>query len=165
VSGSVRYALGSLPGGSAGAALGLMVEHGPWAGMVIGAGFAERSQRAADRPSAGGEFSMWAIAAAPCFSPAYRGTWRLRLCWPFEVEQVHASGYGVDEPAEATRTELLLGPELTPAVGLTSRLELIAPVGLAVALRRPEFYLERIGTVFRGSALQGRLGLGLQARF
>ena len=48
---------------------------------------------------------------------------------------------------------------------LSQRLELIAPLGLGVALRRPEFYLERISTVFRGSLLQARVGLGLQARF
>jgi hypothetical protein len=165
VSAAVRYGVGALPGGSVGAALGVSIEHGPWSGALVGAGFAERSQSAPDRPSAGGEFSMWAIAAAPCWAPAYRGTLRLRLCLPFELERVHAEGYGVDEPAEATRTELLFGPELVPGLGLTSRLELIAPLGLAVALQRPEFYLERIGTVFRGSLLQGHAGLGLLARF
>ncbi len=164
-SGSVRYGLGALPGGSAGATLGVMVEHGPWSGMLLGTGFAERNQSAPDRPSAGGEFWLWAVAAAPCWAPAHRETLRLRVCLPLELQRVHARGYGVDVRIGATGTELLLGPELTPGLGLSPRLELIAPLGLGVALRRPEFYLERISTVFRGSLLQVRLGLGLQARF
>ena len=164
-SASVRGDLGALPGLSVGASLGVSVQHGAWSGVLVGSGFGERAKPAAQRPSAGGEFSMWALAVAPCWSPAYREALRLRACLPLEVQRVHASGYGVDAPGEATRSELLLGAELTPGLGLSSRLELIAPLGLAVALRRPEFYLERIGSVFRASALQGRVGLGLLARF
>jgi hypothetical protein len=161
----MRYGVGALPGGSVGAALGLMLERGPWAGRLEGSIFAERSAHVPARPSAGGEFSLWAVAAAPCFSPAYRQVLRLRLCLPFELQRLHARGYGVDIQSEATRSELLLGAELTPGLGLSSRLALVVPLGLAVALQRPEFYLERIGSVFRASRLQGRVGLGLLARF
>lgn len=164
VAGSVHGAWGALPGTSGGAALELSLAHGAWGAKLAGYVFAERAAPAAERPSAGGEFSLWALAAAPCWSPS-SGALRLRACLPIELQRLTAEGYGVDEPAEATASELLLGVELAPAISLSSRLELVAPLGVGVSLRRPEFYLERIGNVFRASLVQGRAGLGLLARF
>lgn len=165
VAAGVRGDWGALPGVSGGLALALAVEHGAWAGMLTGSLFADRSAAAAERPTAGGELGLWSLAAAPCWAPAYRDTWRLRLCLPVELQRLHAEGYGVDVGVAASRSELLVGAELLPGLSLSHRLELVVPLRLAVATQRPEFYLERIGSVFRASLVQGRAGLALQARF
>lgn len=161
----VRGDLGALPRSSVGLALSLFVERGAWSGMLSGFLLAERSQATAAKPSAGGEVSLWSIAVAPCASPTYRGDLRLHVCLPLELQSVRARGYGVDQPVVATRSELLVGVELSPGLRLSPRFELVAPLRVGVALLRPEFYLIGIDSVFRASALQGRAGVGILARF
>jgi hypothetical protein len=161
----VRGDLGALPRASVGLAFSLLVERGAWSGMVSGFVFAARSQATAAEPSAGGDLSLWSIAAAPCVAPAYREDLRLHLCVPLEWQRLRASGYGVEHPAVAIRSELLLGVELSPGLRLSPHFELVAPLRVGVALLRPEFYLVGIDSVFRASLVQGRAGVGILARF
>lgn len=160
----VRGDLGALPRTSVGLALSLLVERGVWSGMLSGFVFAARSQATAKRPSAGGEFSLWSIAAAPCVSP-YRDKLRLHMCVPLELQRLRAAGYGVDQDVVATRSELLVGVEISPGLRLSPHFELVLPLRVSVALLRPEFYLVDIDSVFRASLVQGRAGVGILAHF
>ncbi len=161
----VRGDLGALPRSSVGVALSLFVERGVWSGMLSGFAFAARSQATAAKPSAGGELSLWSMAAAPCVSPTYRAELRLHVCLPLEWQRLRARGYGVDQPVVETRSELLVGVELSPGLWLSPHFELVAPLRVGVALLRPEFYLVGIDSVFRASAVQGRAGVGILAHF
>jgi hypothetical protein len=161
----VRGDFGALPRPGVGIALSLLVERGRWSGLLTASAFAARSQATMAKPSAGGEISLLALGAEPCLSASRGSALELHLCVPFEWQRLRATGYGVDHPATASRSELLIGGELLPGLRLGPHLELIAPLRLAVALLRPEFFLEGIDSVFRASVVQGRVGVGLLARF
>jgi hypothetical protein len=156
---------GGLPRSSVGVALSLLVERGAWSGLLSASAFAERSQATSAKAGAGGRIFLMSFAAAPCGALSSAGAVRLRACLPVEVQRLRASGYGVDHPATASRFEFVVGAELAPGLRLSPRWELIAPLRLGIALLRPEFYLEGVDSVFRASALQGRAGVGLLARF
>ena len=161
----VRGDLGALPRSSVGVALSLFVERGVWSGMLSGFAFAARSQATAAKPSAGGELSLWSVAVAPCVSPTYHAELRLHVCLPLEWQRLRARGYGVDQPVVATRSEILLGVELSPGLRLSPHFELVAPLRVGFGLLRPEFYLVGIDSVFRASAVQGRAGVGILTHF
>lgn len=161
----VRGDWGGLPRSSVGVALSLVVERGAWSGVLSASAFAERSQATRAEPGAGGRIFLMSLAAAPCVALPRAKAFGLHVCLPVEVQRLRATGYGVDHPSTATRFELVLGAEVAPGVHLTRHLELILPLRLGVAVLRPEFYLEGVDSVFRASALQGRAGVGLLARF
>jgi hypothetical protein len=161
----VLAATGALPGAAGGLGVTLAGEYRGFAG-VLGATLWPTSSQAVTRAmNAGGEFSMLGAFLGACRAGSPWTAFHLRGCVIFDVQRLRAEGYGVTYPAAATRHELAPGAMLDWGLALAGPLRLRVPASVSVGLKRPEFYLEELGPVFRSAPLQARLGLGLELVF
>lgn len=116
-------------------------------------------------PGAGGTFWLLTVGGAVCGALIDAAALELAGCGGFEVEGMHASGYGVSQPGSgvagwgAPSAAVLLAIRLLPRLWFVARLDGIA------ALSRPTFRLEDVGPVYQVSPVSGRLGVGVEVRF
>jgi hypothetical protein len=135
----------------------------------IEAGVAVRPARAAtiaSRPTAGGDVDLLAGLVVTCRDLAlFKSPIELGPCAGIEVGRIHAAGFGVRTPSEASQLWVAprVGGMITWAplrlLGLVLRLEAAFP------LDRPRFVLEEVGAVHRPSVAVGRAEAGVELRF
>ena len=82
-----------------------------------------------------------------------------------ELGRIHAAGFGVDHPGEASVLWVALRAGASGTLAVAGPLGLRLDLGLAVPLSRPRWVLERVGPVDRPAAATARGALGLEARF
>ena len=119
----------------------------------------------ATAPDRGGEIGLWAIGPRLCYELVL-GSVRALGCAGLEGGQITGDGFGATswtDTRSATWLAARIGGrvviELWPAASASLALEGVAPV------TRPEFVLENLGRVHRPSALNARLGLGVELHF
>lgn len=156
--------VGSLPGGTGylGGYAGVTLTK--WQIELFGSRLFEQREQIADAPARGADLNLWVAGARSCYT--VQPEWlELGPCLGFEGGQLRAAAFGTDRTgsgdaawlalrAEAFARRQLIGP-------LAARLQLV----LAAPLRRPEFVLENVGSVFRPPAVIGRAEIGLELRF
>jgi hypothetical protein len=138
--------------------------------IEIGAGVwpARTAIPAPQLPSAGGTVSLVAGSLGACLDvlgiTASR-PFELGPCGGFELGRLHAAGFGVSSPSEAST--VWAAPKLGGhfAWSPIRRLAFVARLDAAFPLRRPTFVLENVGPVHRPSAVVGRAAGGVELRF
>jgi len=165
--------VGSLPSPAFGVGGAVAVSYHPVGGRVRAFYFLPSSETLPERPTAGGDFDLWAVAISFCLVPwrsAEPGTRELgdlhfELCPGLELGQMRGRGFGVSRPDEGAA--LWLGPRGDAALRVTLHryVGLRAEIGALAPLARPEFVLENVGVVYRASAAVGRASLDVEVVF
>jgi hypothetical protein len=167
VAASVAGDVGTLPGPAAGAGASGGLSAGAWRFTADLGYFPSQVSHLAQRPSAGGHFTLVTGALVVCRSVVAVFRVRGGLCLGGELDGVWAQGFGVPAPgAGDSRWGALLGGGLVevPIAGPAS-VEL--RVAGTVPFARPPFYFhfDDNVTLYRPSAVGLRLGLGAAVRF
>jgi hypothetical protein len=124
----------------------------------------ERSAAVPSRPTVGGAVSAFSARATGCYIA--RWTWvSLGACAGLEGAVSRGRGAGVSNPGEALSPWVALGVEGRVSFDPTPWLSLVLQGGGALALARPEFFLENIGTFFQSPLAAARATLGPEVHF
>jgi hypothetical protein len=127
--------------------------------------FPTRTGHAAQRPAAGGDFTLVAGALVACRTLLALDRFRGGVCLGAELDTVLAKGFGVSSPQSgSTRWGALAAGALVEA-RIVHPLSTELRVGGAVPFSRPPFYFDDIGTVYRPSVVGFRVAIGLVAHF
>ena len=113
---------------------------------------------------AGARFTFFSGSAGACVM-ALPGRLELDVCGAAEVGRMHASGYGVLSPKDATLLWLAARVGGTADLSLTDELGLRLDLEAVVPFNRPAWTLENIGVVDRPGPIDGRAALGGELRF
>jgi hypothetical protein len=157
--------VGTLPGPAIGVGGSLGLSLGAYRFTTELGYFPTRSGHLADRPAAGGDFTLVTGATVACRSVLTLGRASAGVCLGAELDAVLAKGFGVSQPQSGTARwgALLAGGRVDVKVAGPVSAEL--RVAGVVPFARPPFYFDDIGTVYRPTAVALRLGLGLRADF
>lgn len=156
-------ALALLPEPAAVAGLALGVRHGRWEVELAGMGSQLRRAQAAERPSAGGDFRLWAAGARGCGRFA-EGRVVPRLCAGGELERLTARSSGVETPSWGSATLAAAVVTGGLAVPLGSRLELTLEVAGSARFYRPRFTLTNLGPLFTVPTAAAVVTMGLTVK-
>ncbi|KIG16662.1 hypothetical protein DB30_04281 [Enhygromyxa salina] len=115
-------------------------------------------------PSVGASLRAWELGLRACAAPRFDRL-GLRACAAGAGGQIRAEGVGVQQAKIARQPWAWLAPELGLAWHFSEDVAVFADIGLSVALRRPQFYVERPDTSFTLPLVAGRGRLGLELRF
>ena len=86
-------------------------------------------------------------------------------CIGVEIGRLHAKGFGVTDPGEASELWVALKGGGALGWSLWSWLSLVLRLDAVVPLTRPRFVLEGVGPVHRASAVAGRAAAGVEVHF
>lgn len=153
---------GMLPQATLGASLDLGVASERWSAEAGAMVLLPRPGSLENDSERGGEMGYIGGYAAGCLAPLRSR--RLDLCAAFEVGRLTGTGFGITH--QLTGEALWLAPEIFGAgrFPIAGSLHGEARVGAAVALNRPEFVLDDLGTVHRPAlvSLRGELGFSFR---
>lgn len=154
---------GTLPSLAPGAGLHVGLGDRAWSVGAYGEAWLASTATSDSRPGAGGDFDLVDFGVRGCARLGARFT--LGACLGAELDRVHARGFGVTSPGEATR--LWIAARGGAELGLRISEALFVPlhVDAVVPFSRPTFALENVGAVFRPAPVGVRASLGVTLHF
>ncbi len=155
-----------LPRAGVGFGLGVAAFGRSWRVEIGGAGHLPRRAQARDDPRFGADLWLAGGSLRGCGVPR-AGTVDFPLCGGAELDAWVARGRGPALEPRPRQTQIYVAAlasagatvQLRPWIALAFRAELL------VSLRRPAVHIDRVGYVYRASAVAGRLVLGPEFRF
>jgi hypothetical protein len=118
----------------------------------------------ASRPATGGDVDLLTGSAGTCRVWG-RAAIELGPCLAFEIGRLHASGFGVTSPGEASTLWAALEGGGVIGYRHFARLALVLRLGAAVPLVRPRFVLDNVGPVFQPPVVTARGSAGVEITF
>jgi hypothetical protein len=124
----------------------------------------ERASLASDSAGRGGEIGAFGGGLAGCYVPVQRAG-RLSTCLTAQLGAWTSKGSGVQNPQAKLEPWLSGGARARYLVPLGYRLGVLLQADATWLARRPEFFLDGLGTVFVPPRFGARLAAGVQLRF
>jgi hypothetical protein len=143
--------------------------HGQW-GIEVGLWRAELHGggafgwfRSAGEPELGGQLWAWSLGPRGCVVPRW-GRVSLRGCVGAGAGQIHARGFGVEDPRRIAKPWIWLAPEIGVGVQLGELAALFVDLGPSLSLLRPSFRIDdpTVSFVLPAVAAHGRIGIELR---
>ncbi len=153
--------VGSLPAATVGPSLAVGLSYGALR-VEAYAVYAAPQRAALDR--GGGDFDLVGAGLSGC-GLARVGRFDLGGCGGLEAGSLRGAAYGVARPGSGSAPWLAVTFGAAARARLSSRWGVLAQVGGAAPLRRPEFVIDEVGAVFRASALTLRATAGVEVYF
>lgn len=156
--------LNLLPNPGAGPRLGVGLELAHARVLLGGAGWFGSGFRSPTDPEVGGRISAWSLELHGCGVPSWRRL-SVPLCGQLGAGQALGSGFGVDQPLDATQPWLWLGADASLEWWVRPRFALRAGLGLGISLVRPSFEIVDTDARFESPIVFGRAIVGVATRF
>jgi hypothetical protein len=157
-------AVGTLPGGSAGARLTLGVGFRRLSIELSGTGWLTRERVSDEELDAGGRFSLWSGHLLACYD-LFSGSLGLGGCLGAGARRMRGEGFGVSEPGSASGTWAALLTQWYASLPLTKELAFRAAAGTEFPFRPPTFNLAGLGRVYSPNSVAAELSMGLRLKF
>jgi hypothetical protein len=159
---------GSLPGAGLGLGLAAELRVARFAVRAAGTWLFDRhvTLPGAGAPALGADMSLALGNVSACSAPFASASLSASICAGWELGRLDALGTGVRDPRRAgalwsaPRVDL----ELAWATG-DNPLRLVAQLSAATPLKRDDFFLRDLGSVYRPPVVAGRLALGVDVSF
>lgn len=126
--------------------------------------WARQHRRVSGDADKGGDFDFALGWLSPCFR-VLRAAVELDACVALEVGRMHAQGFGVVRPHQASTTWVAPGASLGFGVPLDDRVALRADAGARFPLSRPQWTLIAVGPVDQPGPVTARASVGAEVRF
>jgi hypothetical protein len=169
----VGVEIGTLPSAAAAIGGGVGLRYYPFEAQLRASYLVPVDDTLPLRPSAGGDFTRWAVGPNLCLQPFRTerrkareiGGVRLGTCVGLEIGRLTGQGFGVASPGQGSALWVTPWAEGRASFTLVEWLELEPSVGFGFPLSRPNFVLTTVGIVHRASVVVGRLGLDVAVVF